>query len=30
MPEQTPAQRAIGDCAPKLLDLANDVLFGDV
>ena len=30
MPEQTPAQRAIGDFAPKLVDLTDGVLFGDV
>ncbi|TDT66471.1 carboxymuconolactone decarboxylase family protein [Frigoribacterium sp. PhB116] len=30
MPDQTPAQRAIGDFAPKLVDLTDDVLFGDV
>ncbi|WP_308467346.1 carboxymuconolactone decarboxylase family protein [Rathayibacter soli] len=28
--KQTPAQRAIGDFAPKLVDLTDDVLFGDV
>jgi 4-carboxymuconolactone decarboxylase len=28
--EQTPAQRAIGDFAPKLVELTDDVLFGDV
>jgi 4-carboxymuconolactone decarboxylase len=27
---QTPAQRAIGDFAPKLVTLTDDVLFGDV
>ncbi len=27
---QTPAQRAIGDFAPKLVSLTDDVLFGDV
>lgn len=26
----TPAQRAIGDFAPKLVELTDDVLFGDV
>ena len=26
----TPAQRAIGDFAPKLVTLTDDVLFGDV
>ena len=30
MPEQSPAQRAIGDFAPKLVELTDDVLFGDV
>lgn len=30
MPEQTRAQRAIGDTAPKLVDLTDSVLFGDV
>ena len=30
MPELTPAQRAIGDFAPKLVELTDDVLFGDV
>lgn len=30
MTEQTPAQRAIGDFAPKLVELTDDVLFGDV
>jgi 4-carboxymuconolactone decarboxylase len=33
MPEpetQTPAQRMIGDFAPKLVSLTDDVLFGDV
>ena len=30
MPEQSPAQRAIGDFAPKLVDLTDGVLFGDV
>jgi 4-carboxymuconolactone decarboxylase len=28
--EPTPAQRAIGDFAPKLVELTDDVLFGDV
>jgi 4-carboxymuconolactone decarboxylase len=28
--EQTPAQRAVGDFAPKLAQLTDDVLFGDV
>ena len=26
----TPAQKAIGDFAPKLVSLTDDVLFGDV
>jgi 4-carboxymuconolactone decarboxylase len=30
MPELTPAQRSIGDFAPKLVELTDDVLFGDV
>ena len=30
VPEPTPAQRAIGDFAPKLVELTDDVLFGDV
>jgi 4-carboxymuconolactone decarboxylase len=30
MPEQTPAQRAVGDIAPKLAELTDNVLFGDV
>jgi 4-carboxymuconolactone decarboxylase len=30
MPEPTPAQRAIGDFAPKLVELTDDVLFGDI
>ena len=30
MTEPTPAQRAIGDFAPKLVDLTDGVLFGDV
>jgi 4-carboxymuconolactone decarboxylase len=30
MIEQTPAQRLIGDFAPKLAELTDDVLFGDV
>jgi len=29
-PEQTPAQKLIGDFAPKLVSLTDDVLFGDV
>ncbi len=28
--ESTPAQRMIGDVAPKLAQLTDDVLFGDV
>ena len=28
--DHTPAQRAIGDFAPKLVSLTDDVLFGDV
>jgi 4-carboxymuconolactone decarboxylase len=28
--EQTPAQKLIGDFAPKLVELTDDVLFGDV
>src|SRR6266436_2855069 len=27
---QTPAQKMIGDFAPKLVSLTNDVLFGDI
>jgi 4-carboxymuconolactone decarboxylase len=30
MTEPSPAQRAIGDFAPKLVELTDDVLFGDV
>ncbi len=30
MTEQTAAQRLIGDFAPKLAELTDDVLFGDV
>ena len=31
MPDQpTPAQQLIGDFAPKLVELTDDVLFGDV
>jgi 4-carboxymuconolactone decarboxylase len=33
MPEpeaQTPAQQSIGDFAPKLVSLTDDILFGDV
>jgi 4-carboxymuconolactone decarboxylase len=30
MTEQTPAQRAVGDITPKLAELTDDVLFGDV
>ena len=29
-PNQTPAQRLVGDFAPKLAELTDDVLFGDV
>jgi 4-carboxymuconolactone decarboxylase len=29
-PQQTPAQRMIGDFAPKMVSLTDDVLFGDV
>ena len=29
-PELTPAQRAVGDFAPKLVELTDDVLFGEV
>ncbi len=28
--EQSPAQKMIGDFAPKLVELTDDVLFGDV
>lgn len=28
--EPSPAQRALGDLAPKLVELTDDVLFGDV
>jgi 4-carboxymuconolactone decarboxylase len=28
--QQTPAQRLVGDIAPKLAELTDDVLFGDV
>lgn len=28
--EQTPAQKLVGDIAPKLAQLTDDVLFGDV
>lgn len=28
--QQTPAQRLVGDFAPKLAELTDDVLFGDV
>jgi 4-carboxymuconolactone decarboxylase len=27
---QTPAQKMIGDVAPKLVELTDDVLFGDI
>ncbi|GAA1952893.1 carboxymuconolactone decarboxylase family protein [Microbacterium deminutum] len=30
MAEPTPAQRMIGDFAPKLVELTDEVLFGDV
>jgi 4-carboxymuconolactone decarboxylase len=30
MTDQTPAQRLVGDFAPKLAQLTDDVLFGDV
>jgi 4-carboxymuconolactone decarboxylase len=30
MPEPTRAQRAIGDFAPKPVDLSDEVLFGDI
>jgi 4-carboxymuconolactone decarboxylase len=30
MTEPSPAQRLIGDFAPKLVELTDDVLFGDV
>jgi 4-carboxymuconolactone decarboxylase len=30
MSEPTPAQRTIGDFAPKLVELTDDVLFGDI
>jgi 4-carboxymuconolactone decarboxylase len=30
MTEPTPAQRAVGDFAPKLVELTDNVLFGDV
>jgi 4-carboxymuconolactone decarboxylase len=29
-PQPTPAQRLIGDVAPKLVELTDNVLFGDV
>lgn len=29
-PQQTPARRLVGDIAPKLAQLTDDVLFGDV
>ena len=28
--EPTPAQKLIGDCAPKLVQLTDEVLFGDI
>jgi 4-carboxymuconolactone decarboxylase len=30
IPEPTPAQKLIGDFAPKMVSLIDDVLFGDV
>ncbi len=30
MTEPTPAQRAVGDFAPKLVELTDNILFGDV
>ena len=30
MPEQTPIQRIVGDFAPKIAELTDDILFGDV
>jgi 4-carboxymuconolactone decarboxylase len=30
MSDLTPAQRAIGDFSPKLVELTDDVLFGDI
>jgi 4-carboxymuconolactone decarboxylase len=30
MTEPTPAQRLIGDFAPKLVELTDDILFGDI
>jgi 4-carboxymuconolactone decarboxylase len=30
MPEQTPIQKIVGDFAPKIAELTDDVLFGDV
>jgi 4-carboxymuconolactone decarboxylase len=30
VPEPTPAHKAFGDLAPKLAELSDDVLFGDV
>lgn len=29
-PQQTRAQQLIGDFAPKLVELTDDVLFGDI
>ena len=29
-PAQTPAQQLIGDFAPKLVSLTDDILFGDI
>jgi 4-carboxymuconolactone decarboxylase len=28
--QQTPAQRLLGDFAPKIVQLTDDVLFGDI
>ncbi|MGV6871916.1 carboxymuconolactone decarboxylase family protein [Pseudochelatococcus sp. B33] len=30
MTEKTPAQKAFGDFAPRLADITDDVLFGDI
>ena len=30
MPEQTPIQKIVGDFSPKLVELTDDVLFGDI
>ena len=29
-PDATPAQRAIGDFSPKMVELTDEVLFGDI